>query len=132
MATANDIIARAGRRVKILAGEEAFNGAEGTDALQLLNDMMTGFGPRGIGYVHTTLAASDTVNLPDEQLRNLVLMMARELAIDWGVAIDPALATEIMRAEQELQAAFLVLNPAVPDRALRRRRPGHYDFTRDV
>ena len=59
MATANDIINRAGRRTKILEGEEAFAAAEAVDALQLLNDMMHGFGPRGIDYAHTTPAATE-------------------------------------------------------------------------
>ena len=75
MATANDIISRAAKRINVLAGEEALGAAEAVDALQSLNDMLFGFGPKGIQYVHTTLTATDTVNFPDEQLRNVMLML---------------------------------------------------------
>ena len=42
----------------------------------------------------------------------------------------PALSEDIREARLELQAAYLVVPPAVPDRALRVRRPGFYDFAR--
>lgn len=124
-ATANDVINRAGRRSKILAGEEAFAAAEGADALQLLNDMMHGFGPRGIHYAHVDLTGPQTVNVPDEQIRNLVLLFVRELALDYGKPIDPDLKVEIIRAEQEMQAAYYTVPPAPVDRALIRRTVGY-------
>lgn len=130
MASANDIITRAGRRAQTLAGEEAFTAAEGVDALQLLNDMMHGFGPRGIAYAHTTLLLTDTVNMPDEQIRNLILMMAAELLIDFGLAVTPALDSQITNAKNELQAAYYVSAQAQSDPMLRPRWPGRFDVTR--
>lgn len=131
MATANDIINRAASRVNMLAGGEALSATDAANLLQLLNDMMAGFGPMGIRYVHTaTLTATATVNMPDEQIRNLILMFCSEVADEFGLAISAKLAEAINQAKLELQAAYLHINPAVPDRALRVRRPGFYDFAR--
>lgn len=130
MATAQDIITRALRRIGVLAGEEAANAPDMVESLQIMNDLMFAFPPMGIQYVHTALAAGDTVNVPDEQIRNLTFMVADELADGFGAPISPDLRMDIMNAKSELQAAYLHVNPAVPDRALRRRRPGFFDFAR--
>ena len=130
MATANDVISRAGRRALILAGEEVFTAAELSDALQLLNDMLHNFGPRGISYAHTTLAASDTVNVPDELLRPLVLLFTEELLMDFGGPIDPLLAVAIADAKNELQAGYHLDEGAVTDPLLRPRLVGAFDITR--
>lgn len=130
MATANDIITRAGRRSKALAGEEAFAAAEAVDALQLLNDMMHAFGPRGVYYVHATLGATDTVNMPDEQIRNLILLFTEELMIDYGMPVDPVMASLISGALSELQAYYWVQPPADTDPLLRQRRFDRTDITR--
>jgi hypothetical protein len=128
MATAGDIVNRAARRIGMLANEEALTSAEMTNALEAFNAMLHGFGPMGIKYVHTTLAQGDTVNVPDEQLRNVMLLFCRDLAQEYPVVLPPDLGLDIERAKGELQAAYLVINPAVPDRALRRRRPGWFSF----
>lgn len=120
-ATALDIINRAGKRAKILADEAAFTASEAVDALQLMNDMMQGFGPMGISYAHTTLAATDTVNMPDEQLRNLVLMLTKELAVDFQMPLSPELLLMIEGAKGELQAAYYMARPAITDPLLRAR-----------
>lgn len=130
MATANDIISRAARRAKILAGEETMGSAEAVDALQLLNDMLHEFPARGIKYPHRTLAATDTVNVPDRMLRALTLVFVKELAIDYGISLDAATENEIAAAENRLQAYYLVVNPTAPERALKSRRLGAFDFDR--
>lgn len=128
MATAADVINRAARRVGILAREEALSSAEMIDYLVMLNDMLFGFGPKGIQYVHATLAQGTTINFPDEQVENVVLMMASKLLEEHPIPVSPDLRMAMANAKNELQAAYLVINPAVPDRALRRRRPGWFDF----
>lgn len=128
--SANDIINRAARRIGLLANEETLSSSEMYNALQALNAMMAGFGPMGIGYVHTTLGLTDTLNVPDEQVRNVMLMFCKDLADDYTLPLSASLLADILNAKQELQAAYLNINPAVPDRALRRRRPGWVDFQR--
>lgn len=124
MATANDIIRRAGKRAKILPDEGEFTASEAVDALQSLNDLMHGFGPMGIAYAHRTLEATDTVNMPDEQLRNLVLLLVKELALDFATALEPALEAEIENARSQLQAAYFMQRPGLVDTALLPRRFG--------
>lgn len=130
MATALDIINRAGKRAKILADEAAFTASEAVDALQLMNDMMHAFGPRGIAYVHTTLAATDTVNVPDELIRDLVLLLTEELLIDFDMPISEQLAGAILNAKNQMQAAYYFMAPAVTDPMLRPHRYGRTDITR--
>lgn len=130
MTTANDILTSASRRIGILASEEALTAAEAVDSLAILNQLMFGFGPKGIEYVHVTLALTDTVNLPDEQIGNLIYMLCDELALEFQITLGSVLVERINAAKLELQAAFLVVNPAVPDKALRYRRMGWYDFNR--
>ena len=130
MATASDIINRAASRTNILAANEPLSATDANACLQLMNDMMAGFMPMGIQYVHSTLALTTVVNVPDEQIRNLILMLASEIADNFGITLGQKMAGDIAQAKMQLQAAFLQINPAVPDRALRVRRPGFYDFAR--
>lgn len=129
-ATAADIVTRASRRINVLAAEEALTSAEMVDGLQILNDLLFAFYAMGIQYVHVALAQTDTVNVPDEQVRNVILMLCSELADDFGLTVGQKLAEDIRSAKLELQSAYLVINPAVPDKALRRRLFGWYDFSR--
>ncbi len=121
MATANDLIVRAARRLGILAESEALSADAGVDALTQLNDMMHGFGPRGIHYAHVTLAAADTVNVPDELIRSVMLLLCQEMADDYEVPISEQLASAILDARQSLIAAYYTIPRAVGDRALQRR-----------
>ncbi len=127
-ATAQQIIERASRRINVLAAQEALNANELTDSLQILNDMMFNFTAKGIQYVHVVLAQGDTVNVPDEQVRNVMLMLCDDLADEFGMPISPDLREDIRNAKLELQNCYMVINPAVPDKAIRSRRYGWYNF----
>ncbi len=127
-ATAQQIIERASRRINVLAAQEALNANEMTDSLQILNDMMFNFTAKGIEYVHVQLAQGDTVNVPDEQVRNVMLMLCDDLADEFGMPITPDLREDIRNAKLELQNCYMVINPAVPDKAIRSRRYGFYNF----
>lgn len=126
--TALALMTRAFRRLAILEGEEALSAAEAVDGLDTLNEMMAGFGPRGIEYVHATLASGDVVNVPDEQTRNVMLLLCYELADEYGIQISQKLAQQIAQAESQLQAAYYVAKPALVDHALRNRRYGVFDI----
>ncbi len=127
-ATAQSVIERAARRINVLAAQEALNANEFDDCLQILNDLMAAFPAKGIQYVHATLAQTDTVNVPDEQVRNVILMLCDDLADDFGMPISADLREDIRQARQELQNCFMVIDPAVPDKALRPRRLGWYSW----
>lgn len=128
--TANYVINRAASKINVLAGGEALSATDAANCLNIMNDMMFAFRPKGIHYVHSALTATQTVNMPDEQINNLILMLANDLADEYGITLGQKIANDIAQAKLELQAAYLHINPAVPDRALRVRRPGFYDFAR--
>jgi len=129
--TARDVINRAATRAHTRAGEEALTAAEMVDALSDLNLLMHSFQGKGISYAHTDLAASDTVNMPDQMLDNLVWLATEMLATgDYGLPIDPIPATRIGDARQALQAFYSVEQRAVIDHALRNRRFAGFNFTR--
>jgi len=127
-ATAQEVIERAARRINVLAAEEALSANEMTDCLQIMNDMMFNFTAKGIQYVHVQLAQSDTVNVPDEQVRNVILMLCDDLADDFGMPVSVDMREDIRQARQELQNCYMVINPAVPDKAVRSRRLGYYNW----
>ena len=130
--TANDVITRAARRINVLSGEEVLSAAEANDALTLLNELMIGFETKGIYYVHSAnLAATDTVNMPDAQISNLVWMLCEVMSNEYEASMSDKEMEASRNARLELQAAFPPTTTGVVDRSLRRRLPGFYDFQRD-
>ena len=129
-ATASQIITRALSIINVIAAEEAVSASDMVDCLQILNDMMFNFPARGIQYVHADLAQTDTVNVPDGYLRNLTILLADDLADNFGMPISPDLRTDIMRAEQQLQAFYFVSAPAKIGRGLLRGRYGLWNVNR--
>jgi hypothetical protein len=129
-ATAQQIIERAAGIINVLAASEALNANEMTDSLQIMNDMMFGFPARGIQYVHTQLAQGDTVNVPDGYIRAVTLLLADDLADNFGMPISPDLRNDVMRAEQQLQAFYFVSTPAKIGRGLLRWRYGLFNMNK--
>lgn len=130
MATANDVLTKAFRRIKVLAGEETLDSADAVDGLSTMNDLMFGFGPKGVSYVHSALIGTTVVNVPDEQIANLVWLVAESIAPDYGYAFTPGEQAKIISAWNEMQAAYHLQPEAVPEPMLRRRRFGGRDITR--
>lgn len=129
MATANDVITAAGRRIGVLAGEEVFTAADMADALGRLNDMMHAFNVNGIHYAHTTLALTDTVNVPDELIDSLKWLMADTLVNDYEVTLTPRQAVQIADSKNNLQGYYWIQPPADTEPYLRPLR-GRFDITR--
>jgi hypothetical protein len=128
--TANDIITRTARRINVLAGEEVLGAAELSDALTLLNDFMSGFGPKGIHYAHVPLLATDTINMPDELIDSLVWFFCGPMANEYAMPLDPNDLKAIDDAKNQLQAAYYSVPPAKIGRGLLRWRWGVFDITR--
>ena len=125
-ATARDLVTKALRWLGILSGEEAASASELLQGVDVLNGMMAGFGPRGIAYTHTTLAATDVVNVPDEQVRNVMFLLGAELAPEYEVELSPARVSQVVNALSQLQAAYYMVEPAPSDLALRPHWPYRY------
>ncbi len=116
--TARQTIERALKRIGILSEEESMTAPQGVDGLADLNDMMQGFPSQGIQYVHETLTLDTALNVPDEQTRNVMLMLAWELADGYGKTLSPKLTDDITEARSALQACYHVVPPAQIDDAL--------------
>ena len=129
--TANDILTDAFRTIKVLAGEETLGAAEQVDGLRRMNNLMHGFGPKGIAYAHTTLAATDTVNVPDELVYSLIWLVAQALAPEYGYKFEANEVAEIIEAKNALQAAYHVQPIAQADPMLRPHRYGTYNIATD-
>jgi hypothetical protein len=93
--TARQIIVSALRRIAILSEEESPIAAQAVDALAVLNDLMQGFPTMGIPYVHETLTLDSVLNVPDEQTRNVMLMLVWELADGYGKTLSQKILTDI-------------------------------------
>lgn len=120
-ATARDLVTKALRWLGILAGEESASASELLQGVDVLNGMMHAFGPRGIAYTHTTLAAADTVNVADEQVRNVMFLLGAELAPEYEVELSPGRVAQAINALSQLQAAYFIAVDATSDMALRPR-----------
>lgn len=129
--TARSLLERAYRRLGILADEESMTATQGSYGLTTLNDMLHGFDSEGIRYAHVDLSSLDTtVNVPDGQIRNVMLLLARELASEYGVELSARDENEIERAKNALQAFYFMPVEAAPDLALRPRVYGRFNFSR--
>lgn len=124
--TALQVLTRAMRRIKVLASSEAMGSDDLADGLVTLNGMMHGLATRGAYYAHVDLAATSTVNMPDEMIDSLVWLAAEALAPDYGYAFTPKEETQILGALQALQAGYKMTRPAPAPRGLLRNMPGRY------
>ena len=128
--TARDVITHAFWDLGVIADQEALSDTQGTTGLRRLNDLLAGFESEGIRYAHTDLASLDTVvNVPDGQLRNVGLMLQREFATGYGVALSDEDKDAIHKAKMALQAFYYVPITSAPELALRPRRFGRYSFS---
>lgn len=128
--TARTVALHAFQDLGLVADQEAMSDAQGNYGLRKLNDLLAGFESEGIRYAHTDLASLDTVvNVPDGQLRNVGLMLQRELAGAYGVPMSPEDLDAIHKAKMALQAFYYVPITSAPELALRNRRFGRFNFS---
>jgi len=128
--TARDVISYAFWDLGVVADQEALNDTQANSGFRKLNDLMAGFESEGIRYAHTDLASLDSVvNVPDGQLRNLGLLLQREIAGQYGVPLSDADNDAIHKAKMALQAFYYVPITSAPELSLRPRQFGRYNFS---
>ena len=128
--SARDVISYAFWDLGVVADQETLNDTQGNSGLRKLNDLLAGFESEGIRYAHTDLASLDTVvNVPDGQLRNVGLMLQRELANQYGVPLSDDDRDAIHKAKMALQAFYYVPITSAPELSLRPRQFGRYNFS---
>ena len=127
--TARTLITDAMQDIGVVADQEAMTDTQGNYGLRKLNDLMGGFDSEGIAYAHTDLATLDAiVNVPDGQLRNVGLMLQREIASPYGVTLSDDDKDQIHKAKMALQAYYYVPITGAPEMALRRRQFGRFNY----
>lgn len=119
--SARETITSALRRIGILSEMEAMSADQANDALTILNDMMQGFPARGIHYVHAPLTLDTALNVPDEQTRNVMLVLVWELADEYGKTLSPKLIHDCGEALNALIACYYVVPPAQLDSGVANR-----------
>lgn len=118
-ATANDIITASLRRLNVVDETESPSASEAADSLTMLNEFMHGLAGEGVYYAHRDLAATDTVNMPDQCIGHLKLAFCRVLADEFQRTLTPQMADAVGNAMRMLQAAFMVPPIATSEPAVR-------------
>jgi len=124
--SARETITTAFRRLGILSEMETMSADMANDALNILNDMLQGFPARGIHYVHAQLTLDAALNVPDEQTRNVMLMLMWELADEYGTELSPKKVSDCAEARAALQACYYTVPPAQLDPGVSNRMPMGY------
>jgi len=92
MATGNDFIIGAMRKIEINAAESAIEAYETSDALEVLNDMLAELEPTlRLGFKRIA-AATDTVRVPSASYLMIKTNLAVHLLTEYGKPITPVLS----------------------------------------
>lgn len=130
MATANDIIEGACRRIGVLATGTALRASEAAEALEALNDMMHGLEFEGVFLGHTDLALTDTVNLPDSHIPGIKDMLAVRIAPEYEREASPSVQQRAIDAESMLRTHYVDTMPMDLDYGLTDLPSQHWGRTR--
>lgn len=104
MATALQLIERALRDLKVYANGETVSTADRDECLQVLNDMMAEWEITGIDLAHTSLAYTDTVDVPANHLNAIRRNLAVRIAPMFGAELTPVDVQLAQAGEQALRA----------------------------
>ena len=118
-ATANDVITAALKRLMVLQYDETADASMLSDGLTMLNQFMHGLSLKGVFYAHRDLAATDTVNMPDQCIEALIFAFCEPLEFEYEVAPDPRRVMRMRAGMATLQAAFMIPPNATPEPAMR-------------
>lgn len=129
--TARQVITGAFRRMGFISEDDSLTAEQVDRALDILNDMMTGWNAEGIQYVHNTLTLDTTVNIPDELTRSTEWLLADDLADEYGKVLTDRQQMQVERARNSLQSYYFKVPPAPTDEGLRPNfPPGYWDISR--
>lgn len=122
MATAANIIERALQDAGIVSINKSTSGTtEETYALRHLNDMLSEWLIDGIDIAHVTLAASDTLDVPDDHLAAITANLAvRLVANGFGGEAHPGLIAFASGGKARLVAYHFTLADLLDDNPLSR------------
>lgn len=116
MATMQDIVERAYRKIGVVAADEPMTADQGSSGIDALNMMIQQWKLRGIAITYSDLTLSDTFPLEAKFEEGTVYLLAQRMAPDNAKAAQFD-ADDWFRA---IQASYLVIDPVVMPTALTR------------
>ena len=117
MATMNDIMTGAARRIGVIQAGGALSAPVGADFLENLNDLMSSFPGLDIGFT-AALLSGDEFPLEFKHEAGMKTLLAVRIADGYGKPVSVELAGEAAAAWQRLQADYLIVDPVQMPRAL--------------
>jgi hypothetical protein len=104
--TANDIVTRALKRLRVVNPRETVEAVIASEGLQALNDMMHAWKAAGVDVDHETMAATDDFTLDEEHVQATVALLAVRLAGDHGMEVEAGIARDAEMGWEGLEAEF--------------------------
>lgn len=126
MATVEDIVTAAYRKLSIVSEDETMSAAMLTNGVDAFNRMLHGWKLRGVDVEHTDLAAADTFPLADEFQEGTIYVLAGRVSPDYSTPANFD-ADDWFRT---LQAAYMAITAATMPKALTRMPSRYWRDTR--
>ena len=117
MATVQDIIHRAYRKIGVVAHDDAMTSDQAAVGLDAFNDMMAGFELDGISPSSLDLTIADDFPMEAKFREGIVYLLASRLAPDWAVPVGFDADAFLRR----MQADYMIIETVPLDRELVRR-----------
>ena len=114
MATMQDIVTRAFRKIGVVAGDEPMNADQGAAGIEALNMIIHQWKLRGIAITYSDLTLADAFPLLPQFEEGTVYLLASRIAPDNAAAAQFD-ADDWFRA---IQNSYLVIDPVVMPTAL--------------
>lgn len=115
MTTANDIVTGALLFMKQVNVGDTIDADTAQAVLNQLNDYLNGLNSRGAVFPTVDLALTDPVPISAEQVGDLKRALALKAESDFGSLLQPQDRAEAKRADQRFLAAYITINPTMPD-----------------
>jgi len=122
--TARQLIEDAIRELRVVANGEPIKDSHSETGITYFNEMMHGFESKGIYIGYASIGLDDEIPVQPKYIRALRLLLAIDLAPQFGSVITPEVARGAANAERQLQAAFKRIGnlEAPPSMPMGRRR----------
>lgn len=108
MATMNDIVLGALKRLRVSNPRKALDAVAGTEGLTALNDMMHSWKASGVDVDHDTAdALTDDFTLGDEHIQGVKALLAVRLAGEYGLEVNAGIVRDAQMEWAALEAEFI-------------------------